>query len=158
MKPCRILLGCMLASLCLLSGGAWAQVVTEFSTGITAGAQPWAITAGPDGNLWFTEISGNRIGRITPLGVVTEFSAGITAGAVPYGITAGPDGNLWFAEYGGNQIWRSTTTRGEVLHADAVSRDRYAQRGRPLRRPGHRPPGNSHFRPRRPVRNSHQRQ
>ncbi len=70
----------MLASLCLLSGGAWAQVVTEFSAGISAGANPHGITAGPDGNLWFTEETGNRIGRITPLGVVTEFSAGISAG------------------------------------------------------------------------------
>jgi len=49
----------------LLSGGAWAQVVTEFSTGITANAQPFGISAGPDGNLWFTELNGNRIGRIT---------------------------------------------------------------------------------------------
>lgn len=63
MKPCRILLGCMLASLCLLSGGAWAQVVTEFSAGISG--SPLLITAGPDGNLWFTEQGGNRIGRIT---------------------------------------------------------------------------------------------
>ena len=38
MKHCRIVLGCMLASLCLLSGGAWAQVVTEFSAGISAGS------------------------------------------------------------------------------------------------------------------------
>ena len=73
-----------------------------------AGAGPLGITAGPDGNLWFTEIFGNRIGRITPLGVVTEFSAGITAGAEPRGITAGPDGNLWFTEYSGNRIGRIT--------------------------------------------------
>ncbi len=38
MKPCRILLGCMLASLSVLCGGASAQVVTEFSAGITVGA------------------------------------------------------------------------------------------------------------------------
>ena len=50
----QILLGWTLASLCLLSGGAWAQVVTEFSTGITGGARPYNITAGPYGNLWFT--------------------------------------------------------------------------------------------------------
>ena len=30
--------------------------------------QPAGITAGPDGNLWFTEENGNRIGRITPGG------------------------------------------------------------------------------------------
>ena len=54
---CRILLGCMFASFCLLSGGAWEQVITEFSIGSTAGFGPEFIAAGPDGNLWFTEIS-----------------------------------------------------------------------------------------------------
>ena len=95
---------------CLLAG-----IITEFSAGITPGSRPTGITAGPDGNLWFTEPgigatgSGpDRIGRITPAGTVTEFSAGITPGSVPEGITAGPDGNLWFAEYLGSQIGRIT--------------------------------------------------
>ncbi len=96
------------ALLGLSSGAVQAQVVTEFSVGITAGANPTDITAGPDGNLWFTEAGGNRIGRITPLGVVTEFSAGISAGASPQGITAGPDGNLWFTEGAGSRIGRIT--------------------------------------------------
>ena len=109
MKPCRIVLGSMLASLCFLSIGAHAQVITEYSAGITNGAAPQFITAGPDGNLWFTEPGASRIGRITPRGVVTEFSAGITANALPFGITAGPDGNLWFTESSGIQIGRITT-------------------------------------------------
>ena len=75
-----------------------ADVVTEFTTGISAGSFPLDITAGPDGNLWFTELKGNRIGRITPAGVVTEFSTGISPNSFPHGITAGPDGNLWFTE------------------------------------------------------------
>src|SRR5262245_52334212 len=95
----RIVLGCILAAFGIWSGGAGAQVITEFRIGISAGALPTSITAGPDGNLWFTEYGGGQIGRITPLGVVTEFSAGITAFATPWGITAGPDGNLWFTEY-----------------------------------------------------------
>src|SRR5882757_874692 len=107
MKHFRSLLSCSLASLCLLSGGAWAQVVTEFSAGIVVGGFPEGITAGPDGNLWFTE-QRDRIGRITPLGVVTEFSAGITAFAGPDGITAGPDGNLWFTEGYIDRIGRIT--------------------------------------------------
>ena len=71
-KTCRILFGCMLASLCLLPGSAGAQVVTEFSAGISAFAQPLLITAGPllDGNLWFTEFDGNRIAQITTTGIV----------------------------------------------------------------------------------------
>ncbi len=92
----------------LISGAAQAQVVTEFSAGITFLALPLDITAGPDGNLWFTEKGRNRIGRITPLGVVTEFSEGITALAGLTGITAGPDGNLWFTEIDGNRIGRIT--------------------------------------------------
>jgi virginiamycin B lyase len=41
-------------------------VVTEFTAGITRpGAAPFGIATGPDGNLWFTEITGNRIGSIT---------------------------------------------------------------------------------------------
>jgi hypothetical protein len=84
------------------------SVVTEFSTGITPDSSPSGITAGADGNLWFTEVKGNRIGRITPSGVVTEFSAGITPNSNPVGITAGADGNLWFTENLGNRIGRIT--------------------------------------------------
>ena len=47
--------------------------ITEFSIP-TAGSNPYDITAGPDGNLWFTEHDANKIGRITPSGAVTEFS------------------------------------------------------------------------------------
>lgn len=85
-----------------------AQTVTEFNAGISPGSAPLGIAAGPDGNLWFAESSGDRIGRITPTGVVTEFSAGITPGAGPRGITAGPDGNLWFTEQGTDSIGRIT--------------------------------------------------
>jgi streptogramin lyase len=65
--------------------------VTTFpvsSTATTPGLD-YAITTGPDGNLWFTTDTG--IERITPAGIVTKFS---TPQAVS--LTAGPDGNLWF--------------------------------------------------------------
>jgi streptogramin lyase len=59
-----------------------------------------SITAGPDGNLWFTlgAVYGttNAIGRVTPSGTVTEFPLEATPGI----IVAGPDGNLWFTEEG----------------------------------------------------------
>ena len=78
------------------TGPAQAQVVTDFSAGISTGARPMRITAGPDGNVWFTEPYTLRIGRITPSGVITEFSDGISVNVLPQGITLGPDGNLWF--------------------------------------------------------------
>ncbi|HTQ68510.1 MAG TPA: kelch repeat-containing protein [Solirubrobacteraceae bacterium] len=82
--------------------------ITEFSSGISAGAKPHGITVGPDGNLWFTEYGASRIGRITPQGLVTEFSAGISAASAPSEIVAGPDGNLWFTEYKTGRIARIT--------------------------------------------------
>ena len=83
--------------------------VTEFSTGITAGARPGYITAGPDGNLWFTEVGGNQIRRGTPARRRHRVQQRYQRQARNLaGITAGPDGNLWFTEVGGNQIGRIT--------------------------------------------------
>ncbi len=78
----------------------------------TSNSLPLGITAGHDGNLWFTEYDTNQIGRITTAGLVTEFplptSCGSTSGCEPFGITAGPDGNLWFTEFQASQIGRIT--------------------------------------------------
>src|ERR1700724_579459 len=82
------------------------QVVTEFTIP-TANSTPSFIAAGPDGNLWFTEVSRDKIGRITTAGVITEFAI-TTANSQPFGIATGPDGNLWFTEYNGNKIGRIT--------------------------------------------------
>jgi sugar lactone lactonase YvrE len=48
--------------------------------------------------LWFTEVIGNKIGRITTAGVVTNEYVVPTANSGPYGIAVGPDGALWFTE------------------------------------------------------------
>ena len=84
---------------------ATAQTITEFP--IPSGGSPFDLTPGPDGNLWFTEAQGNRVGRITPQGVITEFTIP-AAGSFPGGITAGPDGNLWVCANGTNRILRVT--------------------------------------------------
>lgn len=57
---------------------------------------PVAIAMGADGNMWFTESNGHRVGRITPSGTVTEFAA---VGG-PQGIVAGSDNAMWFATQG----------------------------------------------------------
>jgi len=61
---------------------------------------PTEIAPGPDGNLWFTESDGNKIGRVTVTGNITEFPLP-SPSVVPQGITAGPDGNMWFTELAG---------------------------------------------------------
>jgi streptogramin lyase len=70
--------------------------VTTFSVG-TFSLSHSAITAGPDGNLWFTEPDSNEIGRITPDGQITLYPVP-TPGSLPTGIAAGSDGNVWFTE------------------------------------------------------------
>jgi streptogramin lyase/single-stranded DNA-binding protein len=80
--------------------------ITEFPAP-NSGSSLYDITAGPDGNLWFTEWSGNRIGRITPSGTIAEFPMP-TASSSPNVITTGPDGNLWLTEWGSNKVGRVT--------------------------------------------------
>ena len=46
--------------------------ISEFALPTLFGS-PEGITAGPDGNLWFTQPDVDQIGRITPAGAVTEF-------------------------------------------------------------------------------------
>ena len=50
-----------------------AQTITEFPVP-TAESGPQGIAAGPDGALWFTEMEGGNVGRITTAGTITEFS------------------------------------------------------------------------------------
>jgi len=86
-----------LISLALAAPAAAAPVVTEFSDGITANAELGDIVLGPDGKLWFTEKTANKIGRVTPGNppVIDEFDlpAGFTT---PFNITVGHDNKIWF--------------------------------------------------------------
>ena len=90
-----------------LAGVASGQVVTEFPI-TTAASYPVGITAGPDGNLWFTEGSAatRSAGSPRPASSPSSPSPRPTAGL---SIAAGPDGNLWFTETSGNKIGRITT-------------------------------------------------
>ena len=83
---------------------------TAYNIPTTPGG-PNAITAGPDGNLWTTEIFAGKIARITPSGVVTEFTVPNSGCLVQ--ITQGPDRNLWFVDLCNNFIGR-ITTKGHI--------------------------------------------
>jgi hypothetical protein len=72
------------------------------------------IVTGPDGMLWFTELTANKIGRFDPgapsagcgIGTFMEEISTPTAGSFPHDITVGPDGYIWYVEYLGNKIAR----------------------------------------------------
>ena len=75
------------------------HVITQFATPSGNGAM--GITAGPDGDIWFTEayvVHPENIDRIDPTtGAVTEYPA-LAPVFQALAITTGPDGNLWFTD------------------------------------------------------------
>jgi virginiamycin B lyase len=79
---------------------------TEYAVPTPLGG-PWGITASSDSNIWFTELQGNKIGRLARDGAITEYAVPTPASG-PFGITSGPDGSLWFTEEQGNKIGRLT--------------------------------------------------
>ena len=79
---------------------------------------PYGITAGPDGNMWFTERGANAVGVITMSGAMREYPIP-TASSNPTGIAAGPDGNMWFTESAAGRIGR--ITRNGVITEFAIA-------------------------------------
>ncbi len=69
---------------------------------------PLSITAGPDGNMWFTDpgsppsFADAQIGSITPAGVVSKHTPGLSGSA--WGIAKGSDGDVWFTEPGAKMV------------------------------------------------------
>ncbi len=85
-------------------------------TGITPGAQAYAIASGPGNKLWFTEYVANRIGRFDMrTRVATEYGP-LTAPATA--IVAGPDGNVWFVE---NSSSGAAPVVGRITPAGAIT-------------------------------------
>lgn len=106
-------MACLLAA-CAFAAAGWARgaapasapAVRSFTVGSgTLGLDQ--ITAGPGGDLWFTEARGRKIGRITASGAVSQYALTSSAPG-PRGIVEGPDGDIWFADYTGGAIGRST--------------------------------------------------
>src|SRR6185503_18318904 len=83
--------------------------IVEFELA-SEGHRPQAIAAGPDGNLWVTEVIRHKIVRVTPAGQITEFPVPSKAVGVLQGIAAGPDGAIWFTSREENMIRRISPT------------------------------------------------
>jgi virginiamycin B lyase len=80
--------------------------ISQYLVGTGSSRQIYTLAVGSDGNIWFTEYTGNKIGRFnTSTSSFTEFSIP-TASSRSSGIVSGPDGNVWFAEYASNKLAR----------------------------------------------------
>lgn len=82
-------------------------VRTEFATGLQGAS---GNTFGPDGNLYQSNIAGNRISVITPEGMVSTLEN--TLAAAPVGLDFDAQGNLYIANCGNRSI-RKVTPEGE---------------------------------------------
>src|ERR1700674_59921 len=94
---------------------------------------PIGITAGPDGNVWFTT-SDAKLGRITKSGKITAFAipqpppcttncgrpVPCAPDCLPQGqeITTGPDGNLWFTQPYSNYVAKAVIAASGVSFAE----------------------------------------
>ena len=104
------------ALLCVPAAGAAAATppITEFSSGVSDAA---SLTAGPDGNVWFTDLG--KIGRITPAGQITEFANPANPGMMPLSLVLGDDGNLWFTDGGTTRELGTITPAGQITESAA---------------------------------------
>src|SRR5437016_13536348 len=67
--------------------------IEPFNPACTLDGGPTSIIAGRDGNLWFTERFGNKIGRIAPAGGLIAVFCQVITTCNPSGITSRPGTN-----------------------------------------------------------------
>jgi len=86
------------------------------------GGEMDGITTGSDGNLWYVQVSCDKIVKMTPAGVFTEYSAGPD---YPREITSSSsDGDLWYTSWwDGNSHVTKMTTSGTISTEYALQPD-----------------------------------
>jgi streptogramin lyase len=104
-----------------LAGAAPLGAVMEFKTGLNAGTAPTMGSAGPDGNVWFTDGgTTHAVGKATPDGAITEYTAGLNTGSAPFRFgREGHDGNMWFSDTGTTKAIARITPAGAITEFSA---------------------------------------
>ena len=75
---------------------------------------PAEIAAGPDSYMWFTDLSLEQIGKISPEGAVQRYST--TSADPARDITLGLDGNMWFTLPDNRQVGKITSSGDVTLY------------------------------------------
>ena len=114
-----LMLRVLLAIMLLWAAPASSATILEFLTP-TPDSCPTDLAFDAKGNLWFTEINGNRIGKLVP----SEAKSGTSKGVVEYElpepnskpnyIIVSRDGMVWFTEMGGNKVGRLDPATGRI--------------------------------------------
>lgn len=115
------------AALCVLLSTSSASAVSRSPTTYRLPAAPDNIAIGPNGDLWFTEWSAQRVVRLDPSGAMAVFDPGWNSPL--RGIISGPDGRLWFSGVG---VIGSITTAGAITpHGECSAPSTGIQSGTP---------------------------
>lgn len=91
------------AAALLLAAPAAQATITDYPVP-TPDAGLEKIVAGKDGNLWFTEEQGAKVGRITPNGQIDEWPVPVDSEFGPTEITVGQNGLIWFLTSAGGVV------------------------------------------------------
>ena len=100
-----------------------AETITEYLTP-TSESSPAGLDFDSKGNLWFAEVNGNKIGKLTPSKVKPGTSDGIVeyelphANSKPQYLMVSRDDIVWFSEMGGNRIGRLDPATGIIREYD----------------------------------------
>ena len=115
----------LFAGVCCLSvaSSAYGEVVLEYITP-TPNSSPADLAFDDQGNLWFTELNGNRIGKLVPSEAKSLTSQGITEyelphpNSKPHYLTVAKNGLIWFTELAGNRIGSLDPKTGWIQEYD----------------------------------------
>jgi virginiamycin B lyase len=108
-----------------LSASALGEVVLEYNTP-TPDSSPSDLAFDAEGNLWFTELNANRIGKLIPSQAKSLTSQGIVEYELPHPnskpqyLTIAKNGMIWFTE-GANRIGSLDPKTGTIKEYDIPS-------------------------------------
>ena len=98
-----------------VDNGTIAKVALDGSTvQYVTNGDPFAIAAGPDGYMWFTDLSSEDVGKISSEGAVQRYENGTVDNA--YDIALGLDGNMWFTLPGVLKVGKITSSGNVTLY------------------------------------------
>ena len=87
---------------------------------LTLPSAPNDLVLDKQGNIWFTELNANALGRLNiQSGQTQQYSlttTKTTQSLNPYGITIDPQGNIWFTEASTNHIGRLDPKTGQISY------------------------------------------
>jgi streptogramin lyase len=87
------------------------QTIAEYALPETSPA-PYAVVAGPDGHLWYSDTNNGGVGAVTTSGTATAY---VLPGDIEGALTVGSDGNIWGADPNTVTIDKIQTSNGALF-------------------------------------------